>query len=111
MAITVCHPATQDVRCLQVNLYIDPTDFDGLGTLGWCPVIFGREQLGCQEPTIKQLLAMTSGIIPTDNLNCGGPNRTTYTPSDWQWQYRCASDGLTAVIEMRITLTRQQLLG
>ena len=73
--------------CLQVNLYIDPEDFDGLGNLGWCPLIYGREQLGCQLPTIKQLLEMSSGLLPTDNMGCGTAN-STWTSGDWFWQYR-----------------------
>lgn len=72
-----------------MNAYIEPEDFQGLGQLGWCPVIYGKEQLGCQEPTIKQLLAMTSGLLPIDNLGCGTPN-STWTADDWFWQYRCA---------------------
>ena len=37
--LALCH---QQRSVLQVNLYIDPTDFDGLGTLGWCPVLHGK---------------------------------------------------------------------
>ncbi|CAL8462904.1 g2438 [Coccomyxa elongata] len=49
-----------------VNSYIEPGDF-GLPLI-WCPMIHDKEQLGCQEPTIKQLLQMSSGILPTDDL-------------------------------------------
>ena len=58
-----------------------------IACLQWgCAVV--QEQLGCQEPSIKQLLAMTSGILPTDNMDCGTPN-STWTANDWYWQYRC----------------------
>ena len=49
-----------------------------------------QEQLGCQEPSIKQLLAMTSGILPSDNMNCGTAN-SSWTADDWYWQYRCST--------------------
>jgi hypothetical protein len=74
--------------CKQVNGYIDPADF-GLD-LPWCPKIYGREEEGCQEPTIKQLLQMSSGILPSDNLGCGTVN-STWTPDDWFWPYRQAT--------------------
>ena len=48
------------------------------------------KQLCGHEPTIKQVLAMILEIIPTE---CGAARSTTYTPKDWQWQYRCASHG------------------
>ena len=68
-----------------MNGYIDPADFGLDGP--WCPKVHGQEELGCQEPTFKQLLQMTSGLLPSDNLGCGTPN-STWTPSDWFWPYR-----------------------
>jgi hypothetical protein len=70
---------------MQVNSYVEPADF-GLA-LPWCPKIHDKEQLGCQEPTIKQLLQMSSGLLPVDNLGCGTPN-STWSDADWFWQYR-----------------------
>lgn len=32
---------------------------------------------------------MTSGILPSDNMDCGTPN-STWTANDWYWQYRCS---------------------
>ncbi|CAL8462903.1 g2437 [Coccomyxa elongata] len=65
-----------------VNAYIDPADFGLDGP--WCPTIHGQEQLGCQEPTIKQLLQMSSGLPSTDNVGCGYPNSTN---PDWLQPY------------------------
>ncbi len=44
----------------QVNEYIDPKDV-GLDA-AWCPLVYGKEALGCQRPTFEQLLQV------------GGPN-------------------------------------
>ncbi|BDA48098.1 probable protein flp at N-terminal half [Coccomyxa sp. Obi] len=68
-----------------VNSYIEPGDF-GLPLI-WCPMIHDKEQLGCQEPTIKQMLQMSSGLLPTDDLDCGVSN-STWSDSEWFWQYR-----------------------
>lgn len=73
---------------MQVNGYIVPEDFGLDGP--WCPKIHGQEKLGCQEPTFKQLMRMTSGLLPTDNGGCGTPN-STWTPSDWFWDLRQAN--------------------
>ena len=85
MALT--HFGAPCMMCLavQVNGYIDPADFGLDGP--WCPIIHGQEQLGCQEPTIRELLQMSSGLLPTDDQSCGTPN-TSWTPSNWFWPYR-----------------------
>ena len=38
----------------QVNEYIDPKDVGLDGP--WCPLVYGKEALGCQRPTFEQLL-------------------------------------------------------
>ncbi|BDA48100.1 probable protein flp at N-terminal half [Coccomyxa sp. Obi] len=74
-----------------VNGYIDPADFGLDGP--WCPKIHGQEQLGCQEPTIKQLLQMSSGLPSADNIGCGYPNFTTNP--DWLEPYMLDGVNLT----------------
>lgn len=68
-----------------MNAYVDLQDF-GL-SLPWCPQIHDKEQLGCQEPTIKQLLQMSSGLLPSDTMDCGTFN-STWSDKDWYWKYR-----------------------
>ena len=75
---------------LQVNGYIDPKDFGLNGT--WCPLVYGQEQLGCQRPTLQQLLQMASGLLPADNGACGVPGvNSTWNATDWYYKFRCDS--------------------
>jgi hypothetical protein len=71
-----------------VNAYIDPEDFGLNGT--WCPVVHGRESLGCQRPTFQQLLEMASGLLPADNGACGVPGvNSTWNATGWYYKYMC----------------------
>ena len=94
LPISVGYRCTAQMHCqqervvlVQVNEFIDPNDFGLSGA--WCPLVYGKEALGCQRPTFEQLLQMSSGLLPSDNMACGVPGvDSTWTPSYWFWKYR-----------------------
>ena len=77
--------------------YLDPADFPALQDRTWCPRVHGRENEGCQNVTVVDLLSMTSGILPSDMGFCEDlPFSKDWTPDEWYWQYRCAAPPPTA---------------
>ncbi len=56
---------------LQVNSYIEPADFTGLGTLGWCPVIYGKvSSADHQQIAFDGALVSIAHCGPTRSLSC-----------------------------------------